>query len=50
MDTNILQICISVLLFDSQSRTKFVKHCQQINQSWKGREHFDIYFCVIFDY
>ena len=33
-----------------QSRTKFMKQCQEIKQNWAGQENFEICFCVIFDY
>ena len=31
-----------------QSRTKFMKQCQEIKQNWTGQENFEICFCVIF--
>ena len=33
-----------------QSRTKFMKLCQEIKQNWTGQENFEICFCVIFDH
>ena len=31
-----------------QSRTKFMKQCQEIKKNWTGRENFDICLSVIF--
>ena len=36
-------------LLNLQSRTKFMKQCQEVKQNWIGRGKFDICFCVIFD-
>ena len=33
-----------------QSRTKFMKQCQEIKQNWTGQENFEICFCIIFDH
>ena len=33
-----------------QSRTKFMKQCQEIKQNWTGQGNFEIFFCVIFDH
>ena len=32
-----------------QSRTKFIKQCQEIKQNWTGSENFEICFSIIFD-
>ena len=31
------------------SQTKYFEQSKEIQQNWTGLEHFDIYFCVLFD-
>ena len=40
----------SILKQNMQSRTKFMKQCQEIKQNWKAQETSDTCFCVLFEY